>query len=96
MCGACGREELHSLKVQDIVQKDQQTLLITIPDTKTNIKRVFPMVAEGKVVNPMEVYDYFFISYRNQKCTVQRVGIHTLAKMPSMIAEFLKLPNPKE
>ena len=109
MCGACRREELHSLKVQDIVQKDQQTLLITIPDTKTNIKRVFPMVAEGEAVNPMEVYqkyvrlrpaninhDYFFISYRNQKCTVQRVGIHTFAKMPSMVAEFLKLPNPKE
>ena len=58
----------------------------------------------GEAVNPMEVYqqyvrlcpanikhDYFFISYRNQKCTVQRLGIHTFAKMPSMVAEFLKL-----
>ena len=48
-----------SLKVQDIVQKDHQTLLISIPDTKTNIKRVFPMVAEGEAVNPMEVYQKY-------------------------------------
>ena len=108
MGGACRREDLNSLKVQDIVQKDQKTLLITIPDTKTNIKRIFPMVAEGEAVNPMEVYqkyiqlrpaninhDYFIISYRNQKCTVQRVGIHTFTKMPSMVAECLKLPNQK-
>ena len=59
MCGACRREELHSLKVQDIVQKGQQTFLITISDTKTNIKRVFSMVAEGKAVNPMEVYQKY-------------------------------------
>ena len=95
--------------MQNICNSNQQTFLKTIPDTKTNMKRVFPMVAEGEAVNPMEVYqkyvwlrpaninhDYFFISYRNQKCTEQRVGIHTFAKMPWMVAEFLKLPNPKE
>lgn len=109
MCGACRRAELHSLKIQDIVQKDTRCLLITIPDTKTNIKRVFPVVAEGEAVNPLELYqkyvqlrpanvkhDNFFISYRKGKCTVQCVGIHSFGKMPSIVAEFLKLPNPTE
>ncbi|KAJ3644303.1 hypothetical protein Zmor_026969 [Zophobas morio] len=109
VCGACRREELHSLKIQDIVQKDEECLIITIPDTKSNIKRVFPVIAKGKAVNGLELYrkflrlrpetvqhDYFFICYRNGKCTVQRVGIHSFTKMPSVVAEFLNLPNPKE
>ncbi|KAJ3655406.1 hypothetical protein Zmor_014538 [Zophobas morio] len=109
VCGACRRKELHSLKIQDIVQKDEECLIITIPDTKSNIKRVFPVIAKGKAVNGLELYqkflrlrpetvqhDYFFICYRNGKCTVQRVGIHSFAKMPSVVAEFLNLPNPKE
>lgn len=36
------------------------------------------------------------ICYRKGKCTVQRVGIHSFAKMPSIVAEFLKLPNSTE
>ncbi|KAJ3646452.1 hypothetical protein Zmor_024040 [Zophobas morio] len=51
VCGACRREELHSLKIQDIVQKDEECLIITIPDTKSNIKRVFPVIAKDKAVN---------------------------------------------
>lgn len=95
--------------MQDIVQKDSSTLLVTLADTKTNIKRVFPVVSEGKVVNSLELYqkyvrlrpahvphDYFFISYRKGKCTVQRVGIHSFGKMPSTVAEFLKLPDPQK
>ncbi|CAG9766248.1 unnamed protein product [Ceutorhynchus assimilis] len=109
LCGACRREELHSLRVQDIIQKDDNCLLVTLADTKTNIKRVFPAVGEGNVVNPVELYgkyarlrpknvphDYVFISYRKGKCTVQRVGIHSFGKMPSLVAAFLKLPNSNE
>ncbi|CAH1381813.1 unnamed protein product, partial [Tenebrio molitor] len=76
---------------------------------KTNIKRVFPVIGEGEVVNPSELYrkyarlrpanvphEYFFISYRKAKCTVQRVSVHSFGKMPSTVAEFLKLPRPEE
>ena len=100
---------MYSLRVQDIIEKDNSCLLVTLADTKTNIKRVFPVVNEGNVVNPVELYrkyaclrpknvphDYVFISYRKGKCTVQRVGIHSFGKMPSIVAAFLKLSNPNE
>jgi len=58
VCGACRREELHSLKIQDIVHKETGCLLITIPDTKTNIKRVFPVVADGET-NYLEFYQKY-------------------------------------
>lgn len=66
------------------------------------------MTAEGEVINPLELFhkyarlrpqhvthDYFFVAYRNQKCTVQRVGIHSFGKMPANVAEYLGLPNPE-
>ncbi|CAG9759373.1 unnamed protein product [Ceutorhynchus assimilis] len=109
LCGACRREELHSLQVQDITEKDNNCLLVTLADTKTNIKRVFPVVGEGNSANSVELYrkyaclrpknvphDYVFISYRKGKCTMQRVGIHSFGKMPSIVATFLNLPNPNE
>lgn len=84
------------------------SLIITLSDTKTNRKRVFSVAAEGEAVNPFELYhkyarlrpqsvphDYFFLSYRKQKCTVQRVGVHYFGKMPGVVAEYLRLPNPE-
>lgn len=66
--GACRREELCKLKLDDI-EKSENSLLIHILKTKTNI---------------------------NEKCTVQPVGINTFGKIPTNIAEFLKLPDPKQ
>jgi integrase len=99
ICGACRREELHSLHVGDIVEQGS-SLFITLSDTKTHSKRVFSVTADGEAVNALELYrkyavlrplnvqhDYFFFAYRNQKCTVQRVGIHSF--------NYLKLPNPE-
>lgn len=100
--GACRRAELCSLTVEDI--EDTGTMLVvTLHDTKTKKKRVFTV---GSECNGYDIYHkYFrlrpktvkhnrvFLFYRNGKCTVQPVGIHTFAKMPQNIAEYLKLPD---
>lgn len=37
-----------------------------------------------------------FLRYVNRKCTVQAVRVHTIGKMPSMFAKYLRLPNPEQ
>lgn len=38
----------------------------------------------------------FLLQIRNGKCTTRRIGAHTIAKVPSMIAMVNGLANPKE
>ncbi|KAJ8915939.1 hypothetical protein NQ315_016614 [Exocentrus adspersus] len=72
--------ESTNLKSTDV--KDAGSyLLVSIPDTKTGISRKFTIIEEG------------FCIHMNQKCTFQPVGINTLAKVPSIVASFLNLPN---
>ncbi|KAJ8921706.1 hypothetical protein NQ315_010616 [Exocentrus adspersus] len=81
-------------------------LLVSIPDTKAGISRKFTIIEERFCVNAIEIcrkyislrpirltQDRFFLRYMNQKCTSQPVGINTLAKVPSIVASFLNLPN---
>ncbi|XP_044268814.1 uncharacterized protein LOC123013993 [Tribolium madens] len=105
--GALRNEELLNLKVSDIEHKET-ILVVHIPKTKTNRPRLFVITPEfeGKV-NSIELfnkylalrpkqtpYDRFFLTYRNGKCTVQPVGIHTFRSIPSKIANYLHLPEP--
>ncbi|KAJ8910575.1 hypothetical protein NQ315_011244 [Exocentrus adspersus] len=104
--GACRCCELTNLKSTDV--KDAGSyLLVSIPDTKAGISRKFTIIEEGFCVNAIEIcrkyyipfrpirlpQDRFFLRYMNQKCTCQPVGINTLAKVPSIVASFLNLPN---
>ncbi|KAJ8923872.1 hypothetical protein NQ315_006648, partial [Exocentrus adspersus] len=103
--GACRCCELTNLKSTDV--KDAGSyLLVSIPNTKTGISRKFTIIEEGFCVNAIEIcrkfislrpirltQDMFFLRYMNQKCTSQLVGINTLAKVPSIVASFLNLPN---
>lgn len=100
--GACRREELCKLTVDDI-EELEESLLVHISDTKTNIQRSFCIVGsyisyyrKYFALRPVNVtHRRFFLKYSNNKCTVQPVGINTFGKMPYDIAEFLKLPDPK-
>lgn len=100
--GACRRGELCNLTVEDI-EDTGSMLVVTLHDTKTKKKRMF---AVGSECNGYEIYkkylqlrpkgvkhNRFFLFYLNGKCTVQPVGIHSFAKMPQKIAEYLKLPD---
>ncbi|KAJ8924072.1 hypothetical protein NQ315_006853 [Exocentrus adspersus] len=66
----------------------------------------FTIIEEGFCVNAIEIcrkyislrpirltQNRFFLRYMNQKCTSQPVGINSFAKVPSIVASFLNLPN---
>ncbi|KAL9695960.1 hypothetical protein quinque_015245 [Culex quinquefasciatus] len=106
--GACRREELLKLTLDDI-EDLQDSIKITIPNTKTKSMRQF-FVTSGTApgVDMLQLFRAyagkraagtnharFFVSYRNGKCTKQAIGINTIAKLPKTIAEHLKLPSPE-
>lgn len=109
IAGACRRDELRKMRVQDIADKDD-ILIITIPDSKNGKKRTFTLTNDiFAEIDPLELFrkyaslrpshcshNTFFINYRLGKCSTQVVGVHTFAKIPSLIAKYLDLPNPAD
>jgi integrase len=106
IAGGCRREELYNISLDDI-QETQTQLVITIPCTKTNQRRTFTVIDEVEGIKCVELFRKYvslrlkhvnhrmlFLGYRNSKCTVQRVGIHTIGGMPKQIALFLGLQDP--
>lgn len=105
--GACRCEELTHLSINDIDVKEGY-LLVTLPTTKTYKPRRFTVLNEGYTINVLELYQSyvslrpknlghhrFFLNYRNNKCTIQPVGINTLSKVPKEVALFLNLSEPE-
>lgn len=107
--GACRREEMTFLRLEDI-EDCTGFIKVRIPNTKTKISRLFT-INEGSMdgVNFLEIFrkyaqlrpshtehQRFFLTYRNSKCCTLPVGINTIGGMPKKIAEFLGLPNAKE
>ncbi|EDS42366.1 conserved hypothetical protein [Culex quinquefasciatus] len=106
--GACRREKIMKLSLDDI-EDLKDSIKITIPNTKTKIMRQF-IVTKGEApgVDMLKLFrlyaekrpagtghSRFFVSYRFGKCTKQAMGINTIAKLPRIIAEHLKLPSPE-
>ncbi|PSN29126.1 hypothetical protein C0J52_27732 [Blattella germanica] len=105
VAGGCRRDELYSMTVGDVQDTGSQ-LIITIPQTKTNQRRIFSVINDREGLKFLEFYrkyialrpkeldkNFLFVGYRNGKCVNQRVGIHTIGGMPKKIASFLGLPN---
>lgn len=93
---------MKNLKLSD-VEDSGKLLHIKIPNTKTKISRSF--VVSGSFYEVCMQYiklrqkvdaniDQFFMNYQRGKCTKQVVGINKFGKIPSQIAEYLKLENP--
>lgn len=108
IAGGCRREELYSMNIDDIQDTGNQ-LVVVIPRTKTNVRRVFTVMNEVDGINFLEIFRNYvslrpkefkekalFIGFRHGKCIQQRVGIHTIGAMPKKIAEYLKLDNPEK
>lgn len=104
--GACRREELYNVSVNDIVDTGS-SIIVTVPKTKTGQRRMFSIIDDkddidylGKIrkyidMRPKNIsHDHFFVSCRKDKCTVQRIGINTFGDMGKKVAVFLKLPEP--
>ncbi|KAJ8667893.1 hypothetical protein QAD02_009556 [Eretmocerus hayati] len=100
--GACRREELKNMLLADILI-EQDSLIITIPQTKTGIVRTFAVNVPWKdlvlryiSLRPKNIkHDSLFINYQNGKCTSQPMGINKLGGMPQKVAKYLNLKNPE-
>jgi integrase len=94
--GACRRQELLNLKVNDVDDLGE-FMKIMLPITKTKVPREFT-VKKGhfKVLNLVDMvrkyatlrpshtpHARFFINYKKGRCTVQPVGINTFGGIPS-------------
>lgn len=101
--GACRREELHDLKIDDITDKGS-LFLINIPKSKNYTSRSFTVMGEFYQIllkylslRPENADSRnFFLKYQNGRCTKQVIGINTFGNMPKEIAKYLDLPNSNE
>lgn len=108
VAGACRCDELSRMLLDDI--EDQNNILIVhIPDSKTNKPRRFVVVDEGDSEKNLAMYRRYvelrpshtphrrlFLNYKQGKCTIQAVGLHSFGKFPCKIATYLGLPRPLE
>ncbi|KAK4874317.1 hypothetical protein RN001_013677 [Aquatica leii] len=100
--GACRREELMTITVNDL-KFNIENILISIPKTKNNMPRLFA-ITEQNWINLIKKYyalrpkncktERFFLTYRNGYCINSPIGINTIGNMPKVIATFLNLNDP--
>ena len=103
--GGCRCNEFVTMSI-DNVKDNGSYMLVSVPDTKTNVSRSSTIMKEGFSVNVLDIcrkymslrpknvsHNRLFLCYRSEKCTVQPVGINSLSKIPSVVADFLKLPE---
>lgn len=103
LSGACRREELCQLTVDDITDLNS-ALLVKINHTKNKIPRSFTVTESFYEIckkymklRPKNISEKrFFLNYKQGKCTKQVVGINKIGGMAKDIAGFLKLPNPEQ
>lgn len=103
--GGCRRQELVNMLVTHVEDR-KSVFVVTVPETKTDKKRVFTIIDEDEMNSLKLIRDYmslrprgcsekiFFFSYRQVRCTIQPVGKNTFGKIPSIIAKYLGLSDP--
>lgn len=101
--GACRREELTNMCVDDIEYKDD-VIIVRIPKTKIYVKRTFA-ITNNVWINLIKKYvdlrpkktshRRFFLTFRNGYCLSSPIGINTMGKIAYTIAKYLNLPNPE-
>lgn len=108
LAGACRREELSKIMIDDIEDKEN-LVIVKISDSKNYTSRIFVISDEinnghylqlfrkySNLRKPNTPHKRFFVNYKRRACTTQCVGINTFGKMPAQIAAYLKLKNPEE
>lgn len=102
--GALRRDELTKITTDDIQDCDN-VLIVNVPDTKTNMNRTFTVTNPDYIrlfrkyaaLRPAHVTGRrLFLKYQQGRCYAQVVGVHTMGKIPSLIADYLQLENSKE
>lgn len=102
MFGAGRTHELPTIRMTDIARYDDM-YYVTIPPENTKTLKENSFAVRGAMLDIVRKYeklrpatatsDHFFLNYQKGKCTVQNIGKGKFYKMPSRIAEYLKLPN---
>lgn len=105
--GACRRDELLKLTIDDI-DDHEKYVLVKLRDTKTHTPRSFVIPDVSSTFNPYEFYRRyaslrpphvttrrFFLGYREGKCVSQPAGMHTIGGVPKRVATFLGLDHPE-
>lgn len=106
--GALRKIELVQLTV-DNVEDRGSFILMKIPQTKTDEAKSFTIVEDevGALalaivrkyaeLRPAHVTEKrLFLSYRDDDCTAQPVEKNTIGSIPSIVARYLNLDNPKQ
>lgn len=101
--GGLRREEIHNITVNDIQKFEENMVQITISNNKSNQPKSFAMTEDMYNVykkyaklRPLKISSKsFLIKYEKGKCGRQNIGINRIGNTPAIIAEFLKLDNPK-
>ena len=101
ICGACRSDELTKILVEHVKDHDG-VYIVSIPDTKTHISRVFtigsnfyPIVQKYINMRPAHApTKRFFLGYINGKVTIQHMGKNKITSISKDIARFLGLPDP--
>lgn len=106
--GACRVEELYKLRITDVEDRGA-AMIVSVTDAKDKVDRSFCITDNECGVSFLEIireylrlrpknlcHDKFFLTYRNESCINQPVGINALYKMPKIIADYLKLDNPEQ
>lgn len=99
--GALRVDEIVNVDTKD-VKEHAGILLVNIPKSKMKTRKCFTI--DGEYYETVRKYQLlrqknvktsrFFLNYRNQKCTVQPIGVNKMQAMPQRIAEFLNLADP--
>lgn len=82
------------IKLVDTKTKKDRSFIITAGDIQNlnflQIVRKYMSLRPAKTTHTR-----FFLNYVKQKCTVQPVGVHKIASVPSIVAKFLNLEKPE-
>lgn len=102
--GACRRDEITNMSTDDIDYKED-TILVRVPKTKTNVARLF-VITDAHWLHLIKKYanlrpigivtKRFFLMYRDGRCAKSPIGINKISQVPCMIANFLNLDNAEQ
>ncbi|KAJ8910515.1 hypothetical protein NQ315_012812 [Exocentrus adspersus] len=92
--GGCRRQELVNMLITHVEDRES-VFVVSVPETKTDKKRIFTIIEEDEMNSLKLIRDY--MSLRPHKVDVlyiQPVGKNTFGKIPSIIAKYLGLSDP--
>ncbi|KAB0798303.1 hypothetical protein PPYR_09296 [Photinus pyralis] len=88
LAGACRRDEITNMSTDDVDYKED-TILVRVPKTKTNVARLF-VITDAHWLLLIKKYanlrpcstatKRFFLTYRNGRCTTSPIGINSFIR----------------